>query len=50
MTEKEAICTNQKNGKFCLNIRRHFFIVTEAKRLSNRLPRELVESPPLEIV
>ena len=38
----------QKHRRFCLNIRKHFFTVRVTK-YRNRLPREVVESPSLEI-
>ncbi|KAK4810524.1 hypothetical protein QYF61_004487 [Mycteria americana] len=37
-----------KHRRFCLNIRKHFFTV-RVTELWNMLPRELVESPSLEI-
>ena len=37
-----------KHGRFCLNIRKHFFIVRVTKH-SPRLLREIVESPSLAI-
>ncbi|KFV93350.1 hypothetical protein N327_05099, partial [Fulmarus glacialis] len=37
-----------KHRRFCLNIRKHFFIVGVTKHW-HRLPREVVESPSLEI-
>ncbi|KAK4807232.1 hypothetical protein QYF61_024352 [Mycteria americana] len=38
----------QKHRRFCLNIRKHFFTVKVTEHW-NRLPREAVESPSLEI-
>ena len=37
-----------KHKRFCLNIRKHFFTVRVTKHW-HRLPREVVESPSLEI-
>jgi len=37
-----------KHGRFCLNIRNHFFTVTVTKH-RHRLPREVVESPSFKI-
>jgi len=38
-----------KHGRFCLNIRKRFFAVRMIKHW-HRLPREVVESPTLEIL
>ncbi|KFQ67018.1 hypothetical protein N335_00909, partial [Phaethon lepturus] len=38
----------QKHRRFLLNIRKHFFTLRVTKHLQ-RLPREMVESPSLEI-
>ena len=37
-----------KHKKFCLNMRKNFFLLRVTKPW-NRLPREVVESPSLEI-
>jgi len=37
-----------KHRKFCLNVKKNFFTVRAAEHW-NRLPREVVESPSLEI-
>ena len=39
---------NLKQRKFCLNMRKNFFLLRVTEHW-NRLPRELVESPSLEI-
>jgi len=36
-----------RHRRFCLNVRKHFFAVPEQW---HRLPREVVESPSIEIV
>ena len=48
MIGQEAMGTNGNTGGSCLNIRKHFLTV-RVTEYWNRLPRELVESPSLEI-
>ena len=40
-------CYKQKHRKFCINMQKNFMV--RVKEHWNRLPREVVESPSLEI-
>ena len=48
-TESGQEATGMKYGKFHLYIRKSFFVMVRVVRQQNRFPREVVESPPLEI-